>query len=284
MPPAPRPRRHVVLPLDVPGANTAFASATARAEGADWRGTAGLPAGVSVRTGAEAGEDTPGAGADDAVLSAEDASGVHVVYAVRSLADLGAAGGVGPLLAALDTWADHSPDQLSVVAGRPAADPGAVLRLLALGGPKAVPTPAPTGDAARTMVRLMEASLGDFGPVQAVTAARGCADAGAYLDWATQGGAGEPAGADPDPDSPVDLLAELRRLRVTLIGDDSALTPPSTVGTPGALPLDRAAGAAIAVVQGVFDVDPVTAGEAQPVEGASARELATRLFRSRGAR
>ena len=270
-----------MLPLDVPGANIAFASATARAEGADWRATAGMPSGVSVRTGAEAGEDTPGSGADDVVLSAEGASGVHVVYAFRSLADLEAAGGVGPLLAALDTWADHSPDQLSVVAGRPAADPGAVLRLLALGGPKAAPTPAPTGDAATTMVRLMEASLGDFGPVQAVTAARGCADAGAYLDWATQGGAG--AAADRAPDSPVDLLAELRRLRVTLIGDDRALTPPSTVGTPGTLPLDLAAGAAIAVVQGVFDVDPVTAGAEQPVEEVSAMELATRLFRSRGA-
>ena len=103
----------------------------------------------------------------------------------------------------------------------------------------------------------MEACLGDFGPVAGGHRGRLCRR-GAYLDWATQGGAGEPAGADPDPDSPVDLLAELRRLRVTLIGDDSALTPPSTVGTPGALPLDLAAGAAIAVVQGVFDVDPVT--------------------------
>ena len=86
------------------------------------------------------------------------------------------------------------------------------------------------------------------------------------------------------PAGDVDLLAELRRLRVTLIGDDSALTPPSTLTTPGLLPVDLAAGAAIAVVQGVFAVDPVTAGRTQPVDGVPARELATRLFRSRGAR
>ena len=273
-----------MLPLDVPGANTAFASATARAEGSDWRGTAGLPAGVTTRTGAEAGADTPGAGDTDVVLSAEDASGVHVVYAVRSLADLAAAGGVALLLAHLDTWADHAPDQLSVVAGRPAADPGAVLRLLGLGGPKAAPSPAPSSDAATTMVRLMEQSLGGFGPVQSVTAARGCADAGAYLDWAIRGGAGAPSADDATPDGAIDLLVELRRLRVTLIGDDSALTPPTPVTTPGLLPVELAAGAAIAVVQGVFDVDPVTTGEKQPVDGVPARELATRLFRSRGAR
>ncbi|MET1059337.1 MAG: hypothetical protein ABWX84_07055 [Nocardioides sp.] len=273
-----------MLPLDVPGANTAFAAATARAEASAWRGAVGLPAGVSVRTAAEAGADVPGAGDDDVVLSAADASGVHVVYAVRSLADLEAAGGVTPLLVALDTWADHSPDQLSVVAGRPAADPGAVLRLLALGGPNAAPTPAPTSDAATTLVRLMRESLGDFGPEQAVTAARGCADAGAYLDWATGGGSGAPAGGDDAPDGAVDLVAELRRLRVTLIGDDSALTPPSTVTTPGLLPVELAAGAAIAVVQGVFDVDPVTAGEVEPVDRVPARALATRLLRPRGAR
>jgi hypothetical protein len=55
------------------------------------------------------------------------------------------------------------------------------------------------------------------------------------------------------------------------------------VTTPGLLPLDLAAGAAIAVVQGVFDVDPVTAGEKQPVDRVPALELATRIFRSRGA-
>ena len=143
MPPALRPHRHVVLPLDVPGANTAFASATARAEGSDWRGAAGLPAGVTVRTGAEAGADTPGAGDDDAVLSAEDATGVHVVYAVRSLADLEAAGGVGPLLAALDAWADHSPDQLSVVAGRPGGRPRRRTPAAGAGRPEGGADPGP---------------------------------------------------------------------------------------------------------------------------------------------
>ena len=277
-----------MLPLDVPGANTAFASATARAEGPDWRTSAALPTGVVVRTGREAGSDTPGAGDDAVVLSPEGAVGVHVVYAVRSLADLHAAGGVAGLLEALEAWTDQETDQVSVVAGRPAADPGAVLRLLALGGPPAAPVSAASSDEAITLVRLMQESLHDFGPVQSVTAARGCADAGAYLDWAVQGGAGASVGDDAASDDSrpdaVDLLAELRRLRVTLIGDDSALTRPSPATTPGTLPPELAVGAAIAVVQGVFDVDPVTSGRKRPVDGVPVRELATRLFRPRGAR
>ena len=279
MPPAPlRPQRHLVLPLGVPGANTAFSAATAPDLAAQWRDTAALSSGVTVRTGRQAGPDAPGAGEDDVVLSAAGAAGVHVVYAVRSLADLESAGGVAGLLAALDAWADSSPDQLSVVAGRPATDPGAVLRLVALGGPPAGPVPAPSSDEAIALARLMEESLGDFGPVQAATAARGCADAGAYLDWALGNDEGGQA-----PDGP-DLLAELRRLHVTLIGDDIALAPSTASGSVGTLPLGLAAGAAIAVVQGVFDVDPVASGQRLPVGGVPARELATRLFRPRGAR
>ena len=38
------------------------------------------------------------------------------------------------------------------------------------------------------------------------------------------------------------------------------------------------------MVQGVFDVDPVTAGQREPLVEASTRELATRLLRGRGAR
>ena len=221
MPPAPlRPQRHLVLPLGVPGANTAFAAATAPDLAAQWRDTAALAAGVTVRSGRQADLDAPGAGEDDVVLSAGGASGVHVVYAVRSLDDLESAGGVAGLLAALDTWADSSPDQLSVVAGRAAADPGAVLRLMTLGGPPANPVPAPSSDEAIALVRVMQESLGDLGPVPTVTAARGCADAGAYLDWALQRGPGAPA-AQPR----IDLPAELRRLRVTLIGDDGAPPP-----------------------------------------------------------
>jgi hypothetical protein len=265
-PARPAPPLRLVLPQDVPGANSVFGPATDE-RSRPWR-EALRRRGWVVRTGDEVA--VAGGGDGDLVLDAAGAVGVHVAYAVPDVTAVDAA----VLLGMLERRSAHSPTRLSVLAGPAAVDATEALGLLGL-----LPSDGPAGPAAAgpgaALARAMKASLEGLASLRRTSVDRGCADAAAHVEWAAARSAG------PEAPSAEDLRIGLRRIGVVVAGYDDALAPPPAPAAPEQLAVGVAAGAAVAVVQGALRTDPAAEPRLADLPG---RDLVGRLVRGRGAR